>query len=361
MGEVAQQGPLNPSSAHSAGQNARRLVLEARESVAALLGCDTEQVIFTSSGTEANNAALWHGAADGAVITSPVEHSSILAASERLSHQGVHVEFVAVGTDGRVTPKAVNDALDRALARGLVGMVSIQWANNETGVIQPIEQITEICHSRDVPIHVDAAQAVGKIPIDLSQVPIDFLTLTAHKFHGPTGVGALFVRDRVRGWQFGGDQEGGNRAGTENVIGIVGLGQAAEARRKKLPTVVNDLISLRDEFESRVQAKYPWVKINSGQCLRTANTSNLQFVGLDGQAILAQLDVASVCVSQSSACTNQRPTPSYVLKAIGLSEAEAFSSVRFSFGETNTQSEVDTALSHLFMIVDRLSALEKLA
>lgn len=361
MTEVAAQTPLNPSSAHSAGETARRLVAEAREDVAGLLGCNSEQLIFTSSGTEANNAALWHGAVDGAIVTTTIEHSSILAGAESLESRGVRVEYVDVEPNGYVEPTAVSETLDKVLAEGAVGLVSLQWANNETGVIQPIGEVAEICRRRNVPLHVDAAQAVGKLPIDLNRVPVDFLSLTAHKFHGPTGAGALFTRRQIRPWLFGGDQERGCRAGTENVLGIAGMGEAAKTRRDRMDAVKGRLGSLRDRFETSLTARYPWIQVNGGECLRVVNTSNLTFPGLDGQAILAQLDVAGICVSQSSACTNQKPTPSYVLQAMGRSEGDAFSSVRFSFGETNTPSEIDTVLSHLCDIVDRLSALERLA
>ena len=361
MAEVAEQTPLNPSSAHRAGGAAREVLLSARESLADLLSCQPEQVTFTSSGTEANNAALWHGAADGAIVTTNIEHSSILAAAEHLEAQGIPVYYAEVDANGLITAEAVAEQLDSALAKGCVGLVSVQWANNETGVIQPIEQIADICRQRGVPIHVDAAQAVGKLPIELDKLPIDFLTLTGHKFHGPTGVGALYIREQIRHWLFGGAQESGRRPGTENLIGIAGLGSACEARRRKFPTVNQEIILRRNDFEAYIFERFPWVKINGARCSRIGNTSNIHFIGLDGQAIMAQLDVAGVCVSQSSACTNHKPTPSYVLRAMGLSEAEAYASIRFSFAETNTREDVDQTISELSHIVDRLSALERLA
>lgn len=361
MGDIAQRGPLNPSSAHRAGEAAREVLYNARESVARLIGAQPEQVIFTSGGTEANNAALRHGAVDGAIVTTNIEHSSILATAEHLEELGVGVYYAEAVADGRVPVQAVAATLDEALAHGPVGLVSIQWANNETGVIQSIEEITEICHRRGVPLHVDAAQAVGKISIDLGRTPLDFLSLTGHKFHGPTGVGALYARKGIRPWLFGGDQEHKHRAGTENIIGIAGLAAAADLRNQNFSTLNRDLIALRDRFESYLLKRLPWLKVNGGQCPRIGNTSNIHFVGLDGQAIMAQLDIAGICVSQSSACTNHKPAPSYVLRAMGLSEQEAYSSVRFSFGETNTDAEIDQVLPKLTQIVDRLSSLERLA
>ena len=361
MAEIAESGALNPSSAHRAGESARKVLSKARESLARLLHCEPDQVLFTSSGTEANNAVLFHGAAAGSLVISNIEHSSILAAAEHLEATGVEVYVAEVNADGQVTADAVAEQIQRALAGGPVGLVSVQWVNNETGVVQPIEEILEICLQLGVPLHIDAAQAAGKLQIDLCSLPVDFLTLTAHKFHGPTGVGALYVRRHIRPWLFGGDQERSRRAGTENLIGIAGLGAAAEIRCRKMPTVTSNVIALRDRFESHILELFPWARINGGRSLRVGNTSNVHFVGLDGQAIMAQLDVAGICVSQSSACTNHKPTPSYVLRAMGLSETEAYASVRFSFGETNSEVEIDQVLAELAAILHRLSALERLA
>lgn len=361
MAEVAESGALNPSSANRAGECARKILAEARESVAALVHCDPYQVLFTSSGTEANNAALFHGAVAGSLVITNIEHSSVLAAAEHFEGKGGKVYVAEVNADGQVAPDRVAEQLRKARAAGPVGLVSLQWVNNETGVIQPIEEVAEICQKLGVPLHVDAAQAVGKLQIDLHSLPVDFLSLTAHKFHGPTGVGALYVRRHIQPWLFGGDQERSVRAGTENLIGIAGFGAAAEARSRRFPTVTSEVIALRDRFESHILETWPWANINGARCPRVGNTSNVHFVGLDGQAIMAQLDVGGICVSQSSACTNHKPTPSYVLRAMGLSEAEAYSSVRFSFGETNTKAEVDHVIAELEMIVHRLSALERLA
>lgn len=361
MAEVAEMGPLNPSSAHRAGDIARELLNISRESLASLLGCDAEHLYFTGSGTEANYAVLRHGAASGAVLTTAIEHSSIIAGAEALGETGLPVYFMQVGRDGKVAPETVATMLDRAEAEGPVGLVSVQWVNNETGVVQPIEEILEICQKRKVPLHVDAAQAVGKLPIDLSALPVDYLSLTGHKIHAPAGVGALFARGPIRPWMPGGDQERGHRGGTENLIGIAGLGAAAEARRRKFPTVTQQLLALRNTFENQLLESHSWLKINGDREARIGNTSNIHFVGLDGQAIMAQLDVAGICVSQSSACTSHKPSPSYVLRAMGLSEVEAFSSVRFSFGETNSEEDVDQALAELSMVIDRLSVLERLA
>lgn len=361
MAEVTAMGPLNPSSPHRGGDAARDVLDASRESVAALLGCDPERLYFTGSGTEANNAVLRHGAYGGAILTTEIEHSSVIASAESLGETGVPVRFMQVSRAGRVEPEAVEEMLERTVADGPVGLVSVQWVNNETGVIQPIEEILEICQRQGVPLHVDAAQAVGKLPIDLAALPVDFLSMTGHKIHAPAGVGALFARAPIRPWMPGGDQERGHRGGTENLIGIAGLGAAAEARRRQFPTVTEKLFALRNRLESPLLKEFPWLKVNGDRDARIGNTSNIHFVGLDGQAVMAQLDVAGICVSQSSACTSHKPTPSYVLAAMGLSESEAFSSVRFSVGETNTEDEIDQAVAEISLVVERLSALEKLA
>lgn len=358
--EIADSTPLNPSSAHRAGERASRELETARRHVALLIGAEPERVIFTSGGTEGNNAVLRHGSRDGALVTSTIEHSSVLATAEQIENAGAPVYWIAPNTDGRVSADSVAEALDDAVGHGPVGLVSIQWVNNETGVIQPVEEITEVCRARGVPFHTDAAQAVGKVAVDVTTVPVDFLTLTGHKLHAPTGVGAIYVRSSIRPWLLGGDQEGGRRAGTENLLGIAGLGEAARCRYERLGAVQRHLEALRDRFESCLLERFPWIHVN-GRAPRVANTSNLQFGQVDGEALFAQLDAADVAVSQSSACTSRRPTPSHVITAMGRSERQAFSAVRFSFGETNSEQEVDQALERITSILDRLAALEALA
>ncbi|MCH7987744.1 MAG: cysteine desulfurase, partial [Planctomycetes bacterium] len=272
------------------------------------------------------------------IVTMNVEHSSILKTCEYLMAQGSEVDILPVNASGLIDL----DQLEAAVTSE-TNLVSLQWVNNETGVVQPVEQVSAICQRKGVPFHTDAAQAVGKIPVDLVQLPVDYLTLTAHKFHGPQGVGACFVRSRnkLQPFYFGGDQEYSLRAGTENVPGIVGMGKAAELRQRRFATVVEHVSELRNEFEKRICDLLPDVRINGQAASRVGNTSNLLFVGIDGQALVAHLDQDGIRCSQSSACTNQRPEPSYVLRAMGLSEEEAFASVRFGFSEENTEEEID--------------------
>ena len=340
-------GPRNPSSVHSFGDHARELVARAREQVAQLLGARPEQLVFTSSGTEANNLALAsvfrNGARRPRVITASVEHSSVLRWCQAEWAQGLRVDYVRVDDEGRVV---------------LADLVSIQWANNETGVVQDIDAIGAMCRARGVPLHTDGAQALGKLPIDVQATPADFLTGTAHKLHGPTGVGVLFARDRRRLHRVlhGGDQESGARAGTENVPGIVGFGRAAGLRHEHLAAHIERLRALRDEFEAVVLDGVPDAHVNGDPARRVCNTTNLRFPGVDGQALVAQLDQHGVQCSQSSACTAARPEPSYVLRAMGLSEVEAYESVRFSVSVLNTPDEASYAAKTVVELCARLRA-----
>jgi cysteine desulfurase len=333
----------NPSSAHRGGDRGREALARSREQVAGLLGVDPAAVIFTSGGTEANNLVLNSvvlSASPCRLLTTSVEHSSIIKHSEVLSGRGATVQEVAVRPNGLIDLQHLADRLHTQPA-----VVSIQWVNNETGVIQPIKEIAEICRESGAVLHTDACQAVGKLEIDLEQIPVDFLTLSAHKFHGPQGVGAVIARNfsGLKPLLHGGPQEGGLRAGTENVPGIVGMGEAAGIRRASFTESTDQMRNLRDFFESLVHELVSDVRVNGSSDHRICNTSNLCFPGIDGQALVARLDLEGVLCSQSSACTNSRPEPSYVLRAMGLTEDEAYSSVRFSFSVQNTRDEARRA------------------
>jgi len=345
----------NPSSVHSVGERARQKITLARNSVASLFGGVPSRLIFTSCGTEANNlifsSATWGRPKPFRIITSQVEHSSILAMCDHLEALGGEVIKLPVNRAGLVDIEGLNAALSEETA-----LVSIQWVNNETGVIQPIQTICKICKSKQVPFHTDAAQAVGKLRINISSLPIDYLSLTGHKFHSPQGVGALYslCLDTVHPTLFGGTQERGLRPGTENFPGIIGMGVAAQVRYENLSEHIERLEILRDQFEKQVLELVPQVIINGGQADRVCNTSNLFFEGVDGQALVARLDQEGIYCSQSSACTNQRPEPSYVLQAMGLSEEEAYSSLRFSFSIENTFEEIEVATRKISKICKQL-------
>lgn len=353
--EALDEGFGNPSSDHARGQRARNALHSARASVAALVGADSSQIVFTSSATEANNTVLTSAIARGAagparIITTAVEHSSVLKPCEQFERRGVEVAYLPVDADGLVDIHALRSRLNARPS-----LVSIQGANNETGVVQRIREIGALCRERGVPLHVDAAQAVGKLDIDLAACEIDYASLTAHKIHGPV-MGAIYAREpaTLHPLFFGGPQESGLRPGTENLPAIVGFGVAAELRRRRFREVERRLRELRDAFEDRVLSLVPDVSINGRAAARLSNTTNLRFTGVDGQALVARLDQAGVCCSQSSACTSRHPEPSYVLRAMGLSADNAWSSVRFSFGEWNRPDDATTAAELIAEICGQL-------
>ena len=346
----------NPSSAHSAGDRVREAMVAAREAVAKLVGAEADQIVFMGSGTEANNTvfnSVVHRAKKKQVriVTTTVEHSSIVKMCDYLGARGVEVVSVPVDRCGQLAWEALDEAVTPS-----TDLVSVQWVNNETGAILPVEEIARLCQSRGVLFHTDAAQAVGKLPVSVTELPVDFLTFTAHKFHGPQGVGALYVRSskELLPLLWGGPQEGGLRPGTENVPGIIGMGTAAKLRLDRFEDVQGLMASLRDHFEQSVIDRVPDVEINGDPDMRVCNTTNLLFRDVDGQALVARLDQEGVRCSQSSACTNQRPEPSYVLRAMGLSESEAYASIRFSFSEFNTIEDVDNAVVHLARLCEQL-------
>ena len=347
----------NPSSAHSAGDRVREAMVAAREAVAKLVGAEADQIVFMGSGTEANNTVFYSVVQRAPtrkrvrIVTTAVEHSSIVKMCDYLGARGVEVVSVPVNRCGQL----VWEALDEAITPD-TDLVSVQWVNNETGAILPVEEIARLCQSRGVLFHTDAAQAVGKLPVSVTELPVDFLTFTAHKFHGPQGVGALYVRSPkgLLPLLWGGSQEGGLRPGTENMPGIIGMGTAAQLRLERLEDVQVFMASLRDHFEQSVIDRVPDVEINGDPDMRVCNTTNLLFRDVDGQALVARLDQEGIRCSQSSACTNQRPEPSYVLRAMGLSESEAYASIRFSFSEFNTVEDVDDAVIHLARLCEQL-------
>lgn len=355
MLEILENSFANPSSAHSLGRLSRKRVVAAREQVASLAGALPEQLIFTSGGTEANNQVFLsctHRQRNPHIITTVVEHSSILKTCAYLENEGLaEVTYLPVGADGIVSPESLREALLENTV-----LVSIQWANNETGIVQDIPAIQAVCKDAGVLFHTDAAQAIGKINMDFASMSADFITFTAHKIHGPQGVGAIVCRDidKLSALLHGGSQEMGLRPGTENVPGIVGFGVAAELRHQNLETVVAQLEELRGLFEREIVSSLEYISVNGDSAHRVCNTSNLQFSGVEGLALFAQLDARGLVCSQSSACTNQRPEPSYVLSAMGLSEDEAYASVRFCFSQENTKDEVQRAISLITEICDGL-------
>jgi len=335
----------NPSSAHSTGKRARRYMSEARERLASLLGCGASKITFTGSGTESNNMAFYSCTQDKKkkcrVVTTSVEHSSIQKMCNYLCINGVDIKILNVDSGGLIDTGELESAINEDTT-----LVSVQWVNNETGVTQPIEEIGNICREKGVPFHTDAAQAVGKMEMRVDELPFDFLSLTGHKFHSPPGVGAIYTRERymLAPIMYGGFQEEGFRPGTENLPGIVGMGKAAEIRKRNLGELVSNMTGLRDRFEAMVLDFIPGTRVNGTREHRVCNTTSIMFGGYDGRKLIRELDRAGVRCSQSSACTNFEIAPSYVLCAMGLTEEEAYSSIRFSFSVENTFDEIDTAV-----------------
>lgn len=342
---ILSSGFGNPSSSHSAGGRVRGCIKEARKQLGQLIGADPNNIVFTSSGTEANNMAFY-SATRGKyercrILTTTVEHSSIRKMCSHLRIKGVDIILLPVDSRGNIDLEEL-----RRLVSENIDLVSIQWVNNETGVIQPLAEIVAICHEHGKVIHTDAAQAVGKLEVNMDDIAVDFLSLTGHKFHSPQGIGAIYCRDKflLAPIFFGGFQENGFRPGTENVSGIVGMGKAAELRRKNLKVHIGKMRELRDYFESKVLEMVPNTSINGDPSNRICNTTNISFGGIDGRILLKKLDAKGIRCSQSSACTNSQPEPSFVLTAMGRTDEEAYSSIRFSFSIENTMEEVDRAV-----------------
>jgi cysteine desulfurase len=347
----------NPSSAHYFGQRARQAIEHAREVVAALIGARSSEIVFTSGGTEADNAAIFGviggvlgralraegKSAGGAphLITTSIEHDAVVNACGALQARGVSVTYVPVGRDGVVRPDAV-----RAAIRPETALISVMRANNEIGTLQPIEEIGRIAAEAGIRFHTDAVQAAGKVSIDVKCLGVDLLSLSAHKFHGPKGAGALFVRKgvEIEPLLFGGRNERGRRAGTENVAAIVGLGKACELVRADLEEASAYLSELRDRLESGLLARIPGARVNGDPARRVPNTSNLMLPGVESESLVIALDLVGLACSAGAACSSGAVDPSHVLTAIGLSPAEARASLRLSVGRTNTPEEIDKAL-----------------
>ncbi len=349
----------NPSSIHRPGQAVRRKVDLARQSVAQLIGCNDRDLVFTSGGTEAANLAV-RGSLQAqpdrrVIVTSAVEHSAIRQLCTRLGEQDVEVIRLPNDNDGVVDVAALESLL--ASRADEIALVAVMWCNNETGVIQPVERIGSLCREHGVRFYTDATQWVGKMPVDVSNLPIDLLSFASHKFHGPKGVGGLYVRPRMRimAQTIGGPQERERRGGTENVPGIIGMGVAATLAHAWLQTGERDrLASMREAFERRILETIEDTALNGSNAPRNWNTSNIAFAGLEAEAILLLLSERGVCASGGSACASGSLEASPVLKAMGLPDERVHGSVRFSISRYTTQAELDAAYEHIQTVVGRL-------
>ncbi|HYU33447.1 MAG TPA: cysteine desulfurase family protein [Thermoanaerobaculia bacterium] len=338
----------NPSSIHRFGQAARNAVEEAREKVAALLGARAPEIVFTASGTEANNAVLFHteekAERPGHLVVTALEHPSIREAAARLAQRGWEVTRVSPGEDGVVPAAAMIAAL-----RPDTRLAALMLANNEVGTLQPVAEVAAACRRRGIPILCDAVQAVGKIPVDVDELGVDYLTVGAHKFHGPLGAAALWVRKGVEitPYLVGGGQERRRRAGTENVAALAGFGEAAAAAADELAERRTFLAGLRDRFEAELPRRVPGALLHCARSPRLPNTSHIAIPDVEGESLLIRLDVAGFAVSTGSACSSGTVEPSKTLLAMGLSQEEALSSLRVSFGMMNRPEEVDRFLDVL--------------
>jgi cysteine desulfurase len=351
----------NPSSAHSFGGQVAEKVTQAREQVAALLGARPGEIIFTSGGTESDNAAVRSALAaypeNRHIVTSPVEHPAIRSLCQHLAKQGYRVTEVPVNGHGELDMEVYARSLTPDTA-----IVSLMWANNETGVLFPIQKAAEMARERDIFFHTDAVQAVGKIPINLRDSAVDMLSLSGHKLHSPKGIGVLFALTGLnfKPYVIGGHQERNRRAGTENTPAIIGLGKACELAALRLEEEDTRVRRLRDKLEKGILEKIPHTRVNGGAVPRLPNTSNISFEFVEGESILLSLDAEGICASTGSACSSGSLEPSHVLLAMGLTPTTAQGSIRFSLSIYNQEEEIDYVLQKLPPIIERLRSMSPL-
>ncbi|MBN1422181.1 MAG: cysteine desulfurase NifS [Planctomycetes bacterium] len=350
----------NPSSIHSFGGDVKRDLDRARERVAALLGAEPSEIIFTSCGTESDNAAI-RGTLQAYpekrhIVTTKVEHPAVRSLCRQLAKEGCRVTELPVDREGRLDLDLLAHSIDDDTA-----IVSVMYANNETGVIFPIDEVVRIAKARGAVVHTDAVQAVGKIPVDLRTLPVDLLSLSGHKIHAPKGVGVLYVRKGTRlvPWLVGGHQERGRRGGTENVASIVGLGRAAELAAETIEEERTKVRALRDRLETEILARCPDTHVNGarGEGDRLPNTTNISFEYVEGEAILLMIDREGIAASSGSACTSGSLEPSHVLRAMGVPFSAAHGSIRFSLSRYSTAEEIDYVAGKMPAIIERLRAI----
>jgi cysteine desulfurase len=348
----------NPSSMHAFGGQVARQIREARAQVAALIGADSEEVIFTSCGTESDNAAIRSALAVAPdkrhIVTSRVEHPAVKALCAHLARHGYRVTELPVDSEGRLDMDLYAGSLSPDTA-----VVSLMWANNETGVIFPVEQAAELARARGIPFHTDAVQAVGKVPIDLKATAIDMLSISGHKLHAPKGIGVLYVRKGTKFSPFliGGHQEKERRGGTENTPSIIAMGKAAELAASNMDIENTRVKQLRDRLEREILARVPSSRVNGERVHRLPNTTNISFEFIEGEGILLLMDEHGICASSGSACTSGSLQPSHVLRAMGVPFTMAHGSIRFSLSIYNTEAEIDVVIDKLPPIIERLRRL----
>jgi cysteine desulfurase len=350
----------NASSVHHFGQQAKAALDEARGSVGSLIGADASEIVFTAGGTESDNLAI-RGAAEAIepsgrkhLVTSAIEHEAVLNTMKALARRGWRITIVSVDASGVVSLERMREAIADDTA-----LVSVMHANNEIGTIQPIAEIAALAHERGALLHTDAVQSAGKIPVDVRALGVDLLTIAGHKFYGPKGAGALWIKRGVRlvSPLTGGKQERNRRAGTENVPALVGLGVAAEVARKKMAAEAPRVSALRDRLEAGILSKVPGTERNGAASPRVPNTTNISIDRVEAESLLIGLDLAGIAVSSGSACSSGSLEPSHVLKAMGLPHPRTLGSIRFSLGASNTEADVDRVIEVLPAIVEKLRSL----
>ena len=350
----------NASSVHHFGQQAKAALDEARASVATLLSADPSEIIFTGGGTEADNLAI-RGAAEALepagrkhLITCAIEHEAVLNTMKAMARRGWRVTTLAVDTSGIVNPDRLREAITHDTA-----LVSVMHANNEIGTVQPVAELAAIARERGALFHTDAVQSAGKLPIDVQALGVDLLSIAAHKFYGPKGAGALWVKRGVRLLPFvtGGKQERSRRAGTENVPALIGLGVAADVARRKIETEGPRLAALRDRLEAGILSSISGTERNGAAAPRVPNTTNISVDRVEAESLLIGLDLAGIAVSSGSACSSGTLEPSHVLKAMGYPHARTLGSIRFSLGASNTEADIDRVIAALPPIVEKLRSL----
>ena len=352
----------NPSSMHFFGGGNQKYMDLARSRVAKLLGCETSELIFTSCGTESDSTAIWSTIQSypekNHFITTKVEHPAVLNLAKHMESKGYRVTYLPVDTAGQINLDDLKTALTPDTA-----LVSIMWANNETGVVYPVEEAARITHAKGALFHTDAVQAVGKIPINLKETKIDLLSLSGHKLHAPKGIGALYVRKGIRYSPFmlGGHQEHGRRAGTENVPYIAGLGKAAELAAANLEKENTYVKALRDRLENGLTAAIKNTRVNGGGAPPLPNTTNISFEYIEGESILLMISELGICASSGSACTSGSLEPSHVLMAMAVPQTYAHGSIRFSLSVYNTEEEVDYIIKSFPPVIERLRAISPFA
>ena len=351
----------NPSSVHTLGQQASAELGRARETIARQLGASPREIYFTSGGSEGDNQALLTGAKNGAaagkrhIISTAMEHHAVLHTLEALEQQGFSVTYLKPDSEGRISPRQLEEAI-----RPDTALVSVMYVNNETGSVQPIRELAAVCHGHEIPLHTDAVQAVGHIPVDVKADGVDFLTLSAHKFHGPRGIGALYVRRGIRLHSLidGGGQERGKRAGTENLPGIVGMAAALEEETAQLKKHMDYVEGLRNTLVAGLR-EIPHARINESPQHHAPGIVNVSFAGVEGESLLLLLDGAGICASAGSACSAGSLEPSHVLLSMGIPRDIAQGSLRLSLDHSNTPEEVSEAIAQVRAVVERLRKMRR--